>query len=162
MTSKLFNISCKSSHDTLSKLLQHISTTGYRLCAVSQSATDVHEVSLITIELEIEARSIDLFIEEVMRIDGILDVIVSFGSPLKIATYQMRYDNDTLDLLDILRSHNTQVIHIEAKRLLIVHIATEKDIRLLYNKLDNASLLGFCQMPIAMADPLCWDKVNSK
>ncbi len=149
MTSKLFSISCKSNNETLTKLLLYVSKTDYNICSISQSSTDVREVKLITLELEIEARSIDGFIEEIQQIDGVLDVAVSFGAVLHIATYQMRYDSNTIDTLHLIRSHNTQIINIESDRLLIVHIASEKDIQLLYNKLDNASLLSYCQQPIA-------------
>ncbi|SKB64598.1 hypothetical protein SAMN05660841_01667 [Sphingobacterium nematocida] len=108
---------------------------------------------MITIELEIEGHYVDNFIEEILTIDGILDATVSFGSVLQVATYQMKFDSNSLEILDVIKSHNTQVINIEADRLLILHIASEKDIRLLYNKLDNASLLGFCQMPLAVGQP---------
>ncbi|MDR2282262.1 MAG: hypothetical protein LBE37_03585 [Sphingobacterium sp.] len=127
---------------------------------MSQSSTDVQDVKLITLELEIDARSIDTFIEEILQLDGVLDVAVSFGSVLHIATYQMRNDSDNIDTLNLIKTHNTQIINIEADKLLIVHIASERDIRLLYNKLDNDSLLSFCQQPIAIGQSLSWDNVG--
>ncbi|TDQ78260.1 hypothetical protein [Sphingobacterium yanglingense] len=159
MTSKLFNISCKSSNETLVRILLYVSKTDYNICTMSQSSTDVQDVKLITLELEIDARSIDRFIEEILQLDGVLDVAVSFGSVLHIATYQMSCNSNTFDILHRIKSHNTHIINIEADKLLIVHIASEKDIRLLYNKLDNKSLLSFCQQPIAIGRPLSWDKV---
>ncbi len=160
MTSKLFNISCSSSNETLVKLLLYVSKTGHNICTMSQSSTDVKDVKLITLELEIDARSIDTFIEEILQLDGVLDVAVSFGSVLHIATYQMRNDSDNIDTLNLIKTHNTQIINIEADKLLIVHIASERDIRLLYNKLDNDSLLSFCQQPIAIGQSLSWDNVG--
>ncbi|MFD2556816.1 hypothetical protein [Sphingobacterium tabacisoli] len=160
MTSKLFNISCKSNNETLVKLLLYVSKTDHNICNISQSSTDVQDVKLITLELEIDARSIDAFIKQVLELDGVLDVAVSFGSVLHIATYQMKYNSSNMDMLNLIKPHNTQIINIEADQLLIVHIASERDIRLLYNKLDNDSLLSFCQQPIAIGQSLSWDNVG--
>ena len=117
-------------------------------------------VILLTIELEIEGRLVDTFLEEILEIDGILDATVSFGSVLQVATYQIKFDSNSLEILDIIKSHNTQIINIEADRLLILHIASERDIRLLYNKLDNASLLGFCKIPLALGQSLAWNEIG--
>ncbi|SKC11337.1 hypothetical protein SAMN05660841_04326 [Sphingobacterium nematocida] len=159
MTSKLFSISCNSSDETTAQLLKHISQKGYKVCTISKSLTDVKDVNLITIEIEIEGLYVDIFINEIQAIDGILDVSVSFGAVLQVATYQMKFDSESFKTLDILRSHNTQIINIEADKLLVLHVASEKDIKLLYNKLDNSSLLGFSQIPLAIVQQLPWGKL---
>lgn len=159
MTSKLFSISCNSSDETTAQLLKHISQKGYKVYTISKSLTDVKDVNLITIEIEIEGMYVDTFINEIQAIDGILDVSVSFGAVLQVATYQMKFDSESFKTLDILRSHNTQIINIEADKLLVLHVASEKDIKLLYNKLDNSSLIGFSQIPLAIVQQLPWGKL---
>lgn len=150
-TSKLFNISCDSRKHVLSDLLLHISKTHYKICTASQSITDVLDVTQIQIELEIEGRYIDGFINDIQNMEGVYQLTVSFGSTLQIATYQIAFNADSAAVLDIIKSHNTQIINIEKDNLIVLHIAAEKDIRLLYNKLDNTELLGFTQLPITMA-----------
>lgn len=159
MTSKLFSISCQSGNSTLASLLQHVAQTGHRLCTVSQSSTDIQDVILITLELEIAGHAIDGFMEEILAIQGVQNATVSFGSVLHAATYHLKYEPHNFDLLQTIRSHNTQIINISADKLLILHVASEKDIRALYNKLDTASLIGFSQMPVPIGEALFWNEM---
>lgn len=154
ITSKLFSISCSTGTESLAKILQQVAKDNYNLRSVSQSLTDDNDIVLITLDLEIAGLYVDSFIDRLKTIDNVLNVTVSFGAYLQIATYQIKFNQQTLDVLDIIRPHNAQIIKIEEDKLLIIHIASEKDILSLYNKLDTISLMGFSQIPIVSAQAL--------
>ncbi|WP_164110732.1 MULTISPECIES: hypothetical protein [Sphingobacterium] len=91
-----------------------LTKTTHQLYIVSQSLTDILGVVMISINSDIEGIYVDTFIGRILSIEGVLDITVSFGSKLQIVTYQLKLGSNSLENLDILKSHSTPIINTEA------------------------------------------------
>lgn len=161
MTTKCFSLSCEDQPGLLARVLQHFSRPGYALHTVLQSRTDVSEIVLLTLEVVIPGAMVDPMIRKLNRIIGVLAVTVSFGSLLHTAIYRLLPAAFGPELCGLLNGFQARLISQESDgHLLVEQLGRQKDIQRLYDRLEGPELVGFCQQPVAISQPLDWEELK--
>lgn len=161
LTTKLFCLSCESQPGVLSRIIMAFARPCYHIATLSQSATDVSGIVLVTAEVAIPSIQTDNMLRRLQKIVGVLEVTISFGAVPQAAVYRLWAAQCDDTVWQYLRQYGVQMITQQDGHLLVQQIAGSAEIRRLFNALDGPALVGFSQLPVPVSQPLSWDQAGA-
>ena len=111
LTSKLFTVRCEHQQGMLSFILTFFERPGYEVLSVSQAPTDINGIILIMVEVAIPARKAEEFVPKIESIDGVIDIVISYGSFIRAGFFRLSTSRLTAGFWDLVGRNRAVVIH---------------------------------------------------
>jgi acetolactate synthase small subunit len=132
----------------LAQILSIFNKRDYSLGCLNVSRTDIQDIILITVEVEIpgcELKTILRKIENIIEVYRALAWDAQTLSLNKIGFYRVSLQLLGDSLWALLQKHGATISKIFDESLMIQKIGTDESLIDLYNQLDGKHLLGFCK-----------------
>lgn len=132
----------------LAQILNIFNKRNYSLGCLNVSRTDIQDIILITVEVEIPDRELKTILR---KIENIIEVYRALAwdaqtvSLNKIGFYRVSLQLLGDSLWALLQKHGATITKIFDESLMIQKIGTDDSLTELYNQLDDKHLLGFCK-----------------
>jgi acetolactate synthase-1/3 small subunit len=132
----------------LAQILTIFNKRDYSLGCLNVSRTDIQDIILITVEVEIPDRELKTILH---KIENIVEVYRALAwdaqtvSLNKIGFYRVSLQLLGGSLWALLQKHGATITKIFDESLMIQKIGTDDSLTDLYNQLDGKHLLGFCK-----------------
>jgi len=131
----------------LGQILNMLNRRNYTISSLNVSRTDIRELVLITMEIELPLNKLSAILR---KIEGIIEVYQAVAYTDDLALNKVGFYRVTKQMMDdnfwlLLQKYGATVSKIFEHSLVIQKIGTDTDLNEFYNRLDGEHLLSFCK-----------------
>lgn len=154
LTSKLFTVRCEHQQGMLSFILTFFERPGYEVLSVSQAPTDINGIILIMVEVAIPARKAEEFVPKIESIDGVIDIVISYGSFVRAGFFRLSTSRLTAGFWDLVGRNRAVVIHRSGGSILLEKHGKADELDHFHQMLEEegVTVMGACQLPLPIND----------
>lgn len=132
----------------LGQVLIHFNKRSFEIHNLNVARTDLHELIVITIEIDLPAAEVETSIRRLRKIIEVVDVKAFLPGVLKtykVAHFQLLGGMFDQELFMLLQRYGAQITSCRENELIIRKIGDDNDIQSLYNLLERRNLNAFCK-----------------
>ena len=118
------------------------------IISLSAAPTDIHDIMLITLEIEISEKALDPLLyklENIIEVFAVEAVAYNKALCLRAAYFKMSKSFLENPKMSVLHKYSVAIVNWYPDAILIAKYGTDSAIRTIYNELEGSHLIGFSQ-----------------
>ncbi|WP_316738431.1 hypothetical protein [Pedobacter aquatilis] len=161
LTTKTFTILYYNSYRISQRAIALFEKSGYEIATLIQSQTDINDMSILSIEVEIPAEKAELYTKRIRKIIGVAEISISFGDFIRLGYYAFHPEIIKGELIQEILQQGGVIIECTADSILIQKMGTEAALNSFYEKFENQYLIGYCEHIRPIIHPSLYSEEDS-